>query len=464
MDAFFVSVELLDRPELRGQPVIVGGQGPRGVVAAASYEARAYGVHSAMASVTARRLCPQAVFLDGRMHRYKEVSQIVMGVFRSITPLVEPLSLDEAFLDVSGRTRALGDGATIAQTIRAQVAEEAGLTCSVGVAPNKFLAKLASERAKPKATPDGPVFRSGVAVVDPDRIFEFLDPLPVQALWGVGPATLTKLQRLGVVTVSDLRSVPEGALRSALGKSLALHLGALSHGRDDRSVVADSEMKSISHEETFVADLFDREEMVGALVRLADAVGERVRAQDVLARTVQLKVRTSDFRSLTRSFTPPEPTRDGNTIAQIAIGLLDGLLSHPEASNQSVPQRSLDIGVRLLGVGVTNFVPPGTASHQLSLIDEVSTSGNDLRGPRRSDAEVQQSEALVDTVDEIRKRFGRSVIGSGRLIGANTRGVLQPGAQQWGPTANPRTTEPTDSSRGQTSDDSERSATQSPVD
>jgi DNA polymerase-4 len=284
MDAFYVSVELLRRPELRGRPVIVGAKGPRGVVAAASYEARAYGVHSAMASVRATRLCPQATFLSGDHAHYAAASRRVMQVFRDTTPLVEPLSLDEAFLDVRGATRLLGDPLTIARGIRQRILDEEGLTCSVGVAPNKFLAKLASEAAKPKASPHGPVFGPGIHLVEPGQELAFLHPLPSRALWGVGPQTQKVLDRLGVRTVGDLAAIDEATLVNALGDAHGRHLWRLSHAIDDRPVVPDAAVKSISHEETFAVDLTDPERLAVEALRMADAVATRLRASSVAGR------------------------------------------------------------------------------------------------------------------------------------------------------------------------------------
>ena len=256
MDAFFVSVELRRRPELRGKPVVVGGTGPRGVVAAASYEARQFGVHSALPSAVARRRCPHAVFLPGDHALYSEVSAQVHEIFERYTPLVEPLAMDEAFLDVSGATRLFGDGARIAARIRSDVRDEVDLGCSVGVAPNKFLAKLASVAAKPRATPERVVPGRGVVEVVPGRELEFLHPLPVTRLWGVGPVTFSRLERLGIRTVGDLAELDERTLSGALGQGQATHLHALAWGRDERPVETDREAKSIGHEETYPCLLY----------------------------------------------------------------------------------------------------------------------------------------------------------------------------------------------------------------
>jgi len=413
MDAFFVSVELLDRPELRGRPVVVGGSGPRGVVAAASYEARAFGVHSAMPSAIARRRCPHALFLDGRHDRYREVSRHVMEIFGSVTPLVEPLSLDEAFLDVSGRVRALGPAPDIAAELRDRVLEEVGLTCSVGVAHNKFLAKLATERAKPRATPTGPVFGAGVAVVDPDDVESFLWPMPVADLWGVGPSTLAKLQRLGVSTVGDLAALPPDTLRRALGDASGTQLYRLAHGLDDRPVQPDVDAKSISHEETFPSDVTDADRLRREVVRLADAVADRLRGSGQVARTVHLKVRLPPFRTVTRSSTLGTPTDDGAEILAVAAQLLAGV--------------DVSDGVRLLGVGVSGFVGHDRApAQQLSLLDDAAPGGEPDRAVRRD---------LNRAVDQIRERFGRSSIGPAVLA---TPGGVDPfvgGARQWGPSA-----------------------------
>jgi DNA polymerase IV len=401
MDAFFVSVELLRRPELRGRPVVVGGSGNRGVVAAASYEARAYGVFSAMPSVQARRLCPEAVFLPGDHGHYAEVSGRVMAVFRSYTPLVEPLSLDEAFLDVTGAGRLLGDGATVGRAVREQVRDEEGLTCSVGVATTKLVAKLASEAAKPVASPTGPVPGTGVHEVRSGEERAFLRPLPARALWGVGPATLAKLERLGVRTVGDIAELPVGSLVGALGTANGRHLSRLANGVDPRPVEPDQRLKSIGHEETFATDRHDPDVLGREVVRMADAVAWRLRAGGRAARTVVLKVRFGDFRTITRSTTLPTPVDEGPELARAARALLAGIDPAP--------------GVRLLGVTASGLVED--TGRQLSFDDVGGAAWTEATG----------------AVDAIRERFGDEAIGPASAVGRHGLRVKRAGAAPWGP-------------------------------
>jgi DNA polymerase-4 len=401
MDAFFVSVELLRRPELRGRPVVVGGTGNRGVVAAASYEARAYGVFSAMPSARARRLCPDAVFLPGDHAHYGEVSGRVMAIFRSHTPLVEPLSLDEAFLDVTGARRSEGDGAAIGRAIRSEVLEAEGLTCSVGVAATKLVAKLASEAAKPRANPAGPQPGTGVHVVPAGTEAAFLRPLPARALWGVGPATLTRLERLGVRTVGDIADLPDAALTGALGPGVGRHLGALARGVDPRPVEPDQRAKSIGHEETFHHDLHDPVDLVREVVRMADAVAWRLRKDGRAARTVTLKVRFGDFRTITRSATLPQPVDEAPALADAARRLLEEIDPAP--------------GVRLLGVTGTGLVEAGT--RQLTFDDVDRPDWHEASG----------------AVDAVRERFGDGAIGPASAVGNRGLRVKRRGDGQWGP-------------------------------
>jgi DNA polymerase-4 len=343
MDAFYAAVEVRRRPELRGKPVIVGGAGPRGVVSSASYEARTFGVRSAMPGARARRLCPQAIFLPPDFDAYSAASRAVMAIFRDVTPLVEPLSMDEAFLNVAGAVRLLGRPAEIAAGIRRRVFEEERLTCSVGVAPTKFIAKLGSTRAKP----------NGLEVVPADRVLEYLHPLPVDALWGVGEKSAEALHRLGLRTVGDVAAAPLGLLRRALGEAAAVHLHSLSLGRDPRPVVPHQPEKSIGAETTFDVDVDDPRAIREALLALSEKTAGRLRRAGQAGRTVTLKVRLSDFRTLNRSRTLGAATDVGREIFQTVWALFE-ILQPGER-------------IRLVGVRVDGLAAADDAPHQLSL-------------------------------------------------------------------------------------------------
>jgi DNA polymerase IV len=343
MDAFYASVELRRRPELRGRPIVVAGAGPRGVVSSASYEARAYGVRSAMPAGRARRLCPNALFLPPDFAAYTEASRAVMAIFRDVTPLVEPLSLDEAFLDVAGAARLLGRPAEIAALVRRRVREEQRLTCSVGVASTKFMAKLASTRAKP----------DGLAVVPAARVLDYLHPLPVQALWGVGERSAEVLRRLGLRTVRDVAQAPVGALRAALGEAAAAHLHELSWARDPRPVVAEQAEKSIGAEITFDVDVADPALIRRTLLALSDKAAGRLRRAGLAGRTVALKVRLADFRTLSRARTLPAATDVTREIFSTAWALFEALRPGDR--------------IRLVGVRVESLAASGGAPRQLSL-------------------------------------------------------------------------------------------------
>ncbi len=420
MDAFFASVELIRRPELTGRPVAVGGTGDRGVVAAASYEARAYGVHSAMPSARARRMCPDLVLLPGDHAHYAEVSGRIMEIFRSVTPLVEPLSLDEAFLDVTGTRRLMGEATSIAHELRRRVLDEEGLRCAVGVAANKFLAKLASAQAKPTVGPDGPCPGAGVLVVGPGEELGFLHPLDVSRLWGVGPATLARLRAVGVRTVGELAALDRATVVGLLGAGTGGHLHSLANGLDDRPVEPDRAPRSVSHEETFAADRHHTDELRGDLVRMADAVATRLRAHGSRGRTIQVKVRFGDFTTVSRSRTLDVPTDSGPTLRDVAWELLSGL--------------PVSRGVRLLGLGASNLVT-GDAAEQLSFDLTVRRPVEPDRSvrsgsvPGGSVPTSEDREAVDAAVDAIRRRFGSRSIGPGRLVG----GGPTPGSRRWGP-------------------------------
>ena len=388
MDAFFVSVEILRRPELRGLPVAVGGPGARGVVASASYEARAYGVTSAMPSGRARQLCPEIVFLPGDHELYSEVSRRIMGILRSFTPLVEPLSVDEAFLDVSGAHR---PPAEIGHRIRRQVHGEEGINCAVGVAAVKFLAKLGSKLAKPEPTPSGPSGGAGVFEVPVGGERAFLGPRPVSDIWGVGPATLGRLNRIGIATIGELADFPLDRLEQVVGKAHGRHLHNLANAIDPRPVTPETAAKSMSHEKTFPRDLHAHEDLGSELVALSDAVASRLRAAGVVGRTVVVKVRFGDFSTITRSRTLAGSVDSGVVLAREAKRLLEAVDVAP--------------GVRLIGVGVSDLEDSGP--RQLSL--------EDARAP--SWHEVDRA------VDRIRDRFGSEAIQTGGAADTGQRGT-----------------------------------------
>jgi DNA polymerase IV len=421
MDAFYVSVELRRRPELRGLPVVVGGTGPRGVVAAASYEARRFGVHSALPSSVARRRCPHAVFLPGDHELYAAASRDVHEILVRYTPTIEPLALDEAFLDVTGAVRLFGDGVMIACRLRDDVRDELDLGCAVGVAPNKFLAKLASVEAKPVARPGGVEPGRGVVEVRPGEELAFLHPLPVERLWGVGPVTLERLARLGVKRVGDLATLDVSTLHAAIGRAAGTHLRNLAAGVDDRLVEVDRELKSIGHEETYPYDLHTIGALDRELVRLADAVAARLRRQAIGARTVTLKVRFSGFTTITRSTTHAVPVDTGPAI----VAALRPLLARVDPSP----------GVRLLGVSSSNFgVPVAQLRLDLGAVDD----GEDGRPTSGSDVPVTDRDAAL-AMDAVRERFGANAIGPASAMetahrpGPGRLRLLRPGAQQWGP-------------------------------
>jgi DNA polymerase-4 len=365
LDSFYASVEVLKDPGLAGRPLLVGGVGPRGVVTSASYEARAYGCRNAMPMARARGLCPQAVALPPDFAAYRRYSRQVARIFQEATPLVEPLALDEAFLDVAGVRRLLGDAVAVARLLRARVAGEVGLPLTVGVAANKFLAKLASTRGKP----------DGLLVVPPSRSLDFLHPLPVAALWGAGQATIALLARYGLHTVAEVARTPRETLEAALGTAVGAQLHELAWGRDQRPVEPFEAAKSIGSEETFARDIDDPEALAREVLRCATRVGRRLREAGLTGRTVTLKLRYANFKTITRARTLPDATDVDAEIHRVAAGLL----------------RSLKLGrvpVRLVGVTVSNL---GDAAAPAQL-----RFGRDRPG----------WEAAVRAADAVRARFG----------------------------------------------------------
>ncbi|WP_382304203.1 DNA polymerase IV [Herbiconiux sp. UC225_62] len=386
MDAFFASVELLSHPELRGKPVIVGGHSPRAVVTSATYEARAFGVHSAMPVGAALRLCPKAIVLEPHMHLYREASRTVMALFREVTPLVEPLSIDEAFLDVSGARRLLGESDLIAARLRERVFAETGLPCSIGVAPTKFMAKLASGRAKP----------DGMLVIRPSEVLAYLHPLPVRALWGVGGKTAEQLERLGLRTVGDIADTPLDALVRAVGEATGSKLHELALGIDTRSVETVSQEKSVGHERTFDVDERSPEVLRRELLHQSNRVAVRLRSAGLMGRTVALKLRFADFTTISRSRTLSEPTDLGKRIFDEVTAIYEAVGARGEA-------------IRLIGVRVEQLSEAGSAVHQPALWADETVPSEGWR-----DAEL--------TIDRVTAKFGTDSVRPASLVNAPKSG------------------------------------------
>lgn len=382
MDAFYASVEERDRPELRGKPVIVGGTPEgRGVVAAANYAVRKFGVHSAMATAEALRRCPKAVVLRPRMQHYVEISHQIQEIFNRYTPVVEPLSLDEAFLDATASVQLFGAVESIGRAIRRDIYDELQLVASVGVAPNKFLAKLASDLDKP----------DGFTVISADDVDEVLEPLPVTRIWGVGKVTKLKFYGLGIRTIGELRKLSQQQLQSSFGRS-GQHFWRLARGLDDREVVADREAKSVSHETTFAEDISDVDVLRAWLMELTEQVAGRMRKKNVRGRTVNLKIRYGNFDTITRSKSLSPSTNATNLLWAVVSEMLIAQL----------PERP--VVVRLLGMGVSNLQQQ--ASVQMNLFAE----DQDERDTR-----------LDEVADQIRSRFGTTSLRRASIVQHETK-------------------------------------------
>jgi DNA polymerase-4 len=377
MDAFYASVEVLDDPSLAGKPVIVGGSKERGVVTSASYEARPFGVHSAQPVATAMRLCPQGVFLPVRMARYKEVSDTIFEIFHRFTPLVEPLSIDEAFLDVTGSRRLFGSSERIAREIKRLVRQEIGLTVSAGIASTKFVAKIASDFGKP----------DGLVIVEHGKTRAFLEPLPIKRLWGVGAVTFEALKRLGVTTIGELSRIPGERLRQEFGKH-GQHLHLLSQGVDPRHVETHQPAKSMGKEETFSEDLTVKEDLRRELLSLATKVARRVRRHGLVGKTVTLKVKYSDFKLVTRSATLETPTNDAAGMYRTCCDLLE-------------KTRAGTTPVRLLGIYMSRLTS-GIPAGQMSLLED--------------EASRQRRDQLHAALDDLADRFGEDTVLPGALL------------------------------------------------
>ena len=377
MDAFYPSVEMLDNPALNGKPVIVGGSRERGVVSSASYEARKFGIHSAQPIAKARRLCPDGIFLPVRMSRYQEIAKQVLAIFHRFTPLVEPISIDEAFLDVTGSIRLFGQPENIAKTIKQIILAETGLTISAGVASSKFVAKIASDIDKP----------DGLTVVNPDGVKDFLDPLPVKKMWGVGKKTRLLLSRLSIHTFKDLRQTPIKILEEKFGKhGVKIHLLAM--GIDERDVTPEHDMKSIGHEQTFLQDIISVDAAKKELLVLSNKAARRMRHKGIKGKTITLKVKYFNFVQITRTTTLPKPTDDGLDIYSVACRLL----KKTEVTKKPI---------RLLGISLSQLSFSGIGT-QLSLFDQ--------------DRSSQKRQRLNTVLDSLFEKFGEKSVVPGTLL------------------------------------------------
>jgi len=373
MDAFYASVAELDNPQYKGKALVVGA-GVRGVVLSANYEARKFGIRAAMPVGRAKRMAPHAIFIAPEHHRYAEISERIMQIFHSYTPLVEPISLDEAFLDVTGSKKLFGDGRQIATKIRAEVEKAEGITCSVGIAQSKFIAKLASQHCKP----------NGMLEIKSDRILEFLHPLPVRAIWGVGPKTAESLDRLGLHTVADIANTPRATLIRALGDATGESLYELAWGRDYRDVVPDEPEKSIGNEETFARDIDSPEEILAEFLRMTEKATERLRMRNLFAKTISIKIKFADFSSITRSKTVP-------------LGIDGTHETYEIVKNLYLALRNDGARIRLVGVSLSNLGEDSPVQLEL---------GARERGWRDADT----------AIDKAKARFGRASVRPGRLI------------------------------------------------
>lgn len=377
MDAFYAAVEIRENPALAGKPLIIGLRGRRGVVSTCSYEARRFGVRSAMPSLTAERLCPEAIWLPGRMALYVEVSRRIRAMMDDVTPLVEPLSIDEAFLDLTGIAASLEEGKESARRLKERIRRKERLSASVGIAPNKFLAKIASDLEKP----------DGLVVLRLEDVATRLHPLPVERLWGVGPKTAGRLHAAGIVTVADVTRVPKQGLEQAVGATLAQHVLRLAHGEDDREVTSDREAKSISEERTYAEDIKDFDAIDRMLLERSEGVARELRRQQLTARTIHLKIRTGDFKTWTRSKT----LKVGTDLPEVILAAVRELFARRI--------RLRGKGVRLLGVGVSSF--KGAEDGQPSLFP---------------DAVDEKAHRLAAAADALRDRFGENAVTRARLL------------------------------------------------